>query len=286
MICLLANIVLISRVSVRDLQTVDVSKSFSNTDSDLFTHIDKPYNASDPEEYPTFLDEGSAFNDGENLYFYGGYKSGRDGPTTVPPVETWKYNIQNKNWTKDGFGGVPLVRLVEGGAVVSQSQNKAYYLGGVEDPGGNPNIYGTAGADVEIVSGLLVLDQSTLQWSNLSTSEMNNYGTIGAGYVNILEDVGDEGLLVAFGGYKYPVGHKLSLLCSSQTNTTFHVRLTTRLLLQVSANKIQNPMEYVSLYDIANQKWYTQQTTGDIPNWRMAGCSVTVAAQDRSSFSM
>lgn len=45
-------------------------------------------------------------------------------------------------------------------------------------------------------------------------------------------------------------------------------------------------MEYVSLYDIANQKWYTQQTTGDIPKWRMAGCSVTVAAQDRSSFSM
>ncbi|RDH18966.1 kelch repeat protein [Aspergillus niger ATCC 13496] len=259
----------ISAYAIRDLQTVDVSKSFSNTDSDLFTHIDKPYNASDPDEYPTFLDEGSAFNDGENLYFYGGYKSGRDGPKTVPPVETWKYDIQNNNWTRDGFGGVPLVRLIEGGAVVSHSQNKAYYLGGVEDPGGNPNIYGTAGADVEIVSGLLVLDQSTLQWSNLSTSEMNNYGTIGAGYLNLLEDVGDEGLLVAFGGYKYPVGHKVSLLCASQTNTTFH-----------------NPMEYINLYDIANQKWYTQQSTGDIPNWRMAGCSVTVAAQDRSSFSI
>ncbi|KAL7651709.1 hypothetical protein ACMYSQ_009043 [Aspergillus niger] len=80
----------ISAYAIRDLQTVDVSKSFSNTDSDLFTHIDKPYNASDPDEYPTFLDEGSAFNDGENLYFYGGYKSGRDGPKTVPPVETWK----------------------------------------------------------------------------------------------------------------------------------------------------------------------------------------------------
>lgn len=230
---LLANIVLIYWDSVRDLQTVDVSKSFSNTDSDLFTHIDKPYNASDPDEYPTFLDEGSAFNDGENLYFYGGYKSGRDGPKTVPPVETWKYDIQNNNWTRDGFGGVPLVRLIEGGAVVSHSQNKAYYLGGVEDPGGNPNIYGTAGADVEIVSGLLVLDQSTLQWSNLSTSEMNNYGTIGAGYLNLLEDVGDEGLLVAFGGYKYPVGHKVSLLCASQTNTTFHVCPIILLLLFV-----------------------------------------------------
>ncbi|PWY86618.1 kelch repeat protein [Aspergillus sclerotioniger CBS 115572] len=259
----------ISAYAIRDLQSVDVSKSFSNTDSDLFTHIDKPYNASDPDGYPTFFDEGSQFNDGQNLYFYGGYISGRDGPKDVAPIETWKYNIQNNNWTRDGFGGVPYVRLVEGGAVVSHSQNKAYYLGGVEDPGGNPNVYGTAGADVQIVSGLLSLDQSTLTWSNLSTKEMNNYGTIGAGYVNILEDVGDEGLLVAFGGYKYPVGSKLSLLCAEQTNTSHH-----------------NPMEYITLYDIANQTWYRQQSTGDVPTWRMAGCSITVAAADRSSFSI
>ncbi|RAL03140.1 uncharacterized protein BO80DRAFT_491913 [Aspergillus ibericus CBS 121593] len=247
----------ISAYAIRDLQTIGVSKSFSNTDSDQFTHIEKPYNASDPDAYPTFCDEGSQFKDGQNLYFYGGYISGRDGLKDVAPVETWKYNIQSNNWTRDGFGGVPYVRLAEGGAVVSYSQNKAYYLGGIEDPGGNPNVYGTAGADVQIVSGLLTLDQSTLTWSSLSTEEMSNYGTIGAGYVNILEDVGDEGLLVSFGGYKYP------------TNDSYH-----------------NPMEYITLYDIANQTWYTQQSTGDIPSWRMAGCSITVAAADRSSFSI
>ncbi|PWY87422.1 kelch repeat protein [Aspergillus heteromorphus CBS 117.55] len=259
----------IAAYAIRDLQSIDASKSFSNTDSDLFTIIEKPYNASDPDAYPTFLDEGSSFNDGENLYFYGGYISGRDGPKEVPPVETWKYNIQGNNWTRDGFGGVPLVRLAEGGAVVSQNQNKGYYLGGIEDPGGNPTVYGTPDADVQIVSGLLVLDQSTLTWSNLSTEEMNDYGTIGAGYVNILDDVGDEGLLVAFGGYKYPVGSKLSLLCAEQKNATHH-----------------NPMEYVTLYDIANQTWYTQRTSGDVPTWRMAGCSTMVAAADRSSFSI
>ncbi|PYH98088.1 kelch repeat protein [Aspergillus ellipticus CBS 707.79] len=256
----------ISAYAIRDLQSIDASKSFSNTDSGLFTHIEKPYNASDPDAYPTFLDEGSSFNDGQTLFFYGGYISGRDGPKEVPPIETSKY-IQANNWTQNGFGAVPLVRLAEGGAVVSQNQNKAYYLGGIEDPGGNPNVYGTPDADVQIVSGLLVLDQSTLTWSNLSTEDMNDYGTIGAGYVNILDDVGDEGLLVAFGGYKYPVGSKLSLLCAKQKNATHH-----------------NPMEYVTLFNIANQTWYTQQTSGDVPTWRMAGCSIVVAAEDRSSF--
>lgn len=48
----------------------------------------------------------------------------------------------------------------------------------------------------------------------------------------------------------------------------------------------QNSMEYVAVYDIANEEWYTQQTTGDIPPWRMSGCSIVVSAQDESSFSM
>jgi len=45
-------------------------------------------------------------------------------------------------------------------------------------------------------------------------------------------------------------------------------------------------MESVPLYDIASSSWYIQQTLGDVPRWRMAGCSVVVAAPDNSSFSM
>lgn len=49
---------------------------------------------------------------------------------------------------------------------------------------------------------------------------------------------------------------------------------------------LQNPMDKISIYDIANDVWYTQQATGDIPTWRMSGCSVVAAAPDKSSFSM
>jgi hypothetical protein len=45
-------------------------------------------------------------------------------------------------------------------------------------------------------------------------------------------------------------------------------------------------MEFVRVYDIANKKWHTQQTTGDIPRWRMAGCTVVAASDDLSSYSM
>jgi hypothetical protein len=45
-------------------------------------------------------------------------------------------------------------------------------------------------------------------------------------------------------------------------------------------------METISIYDIASETWHTQKTSGDIPNWRMSGCSVVVAAQDNSSVFM
>lgn len=45
-------------------------------------------------------------------------------------------------------------------------------------------------------------------------------------------------------------------------------------------------MEYISIYDITIDKWHAQQSSGDIPTWRMSGCSVVIPVQDLSSFSM
>ncbi|GFF33818.1 hypothetical protein IFM58399_03670 [Aspergillus lentulus] len=96
---------------------------------------------------------------------------------------------------------------------------------------------------------------------------MGTFGTIGFGYVNLIESAGDQGL-VAFGGYTYPGGEKLSVLAARQNDTTR-----------------QNSMEFVRVYDIPNKKWYTQQTRGDIPRWRMAGC-IVVVPDDLSSYSI
>lgn len=116
------------------------------------------------------------------------------------------------------------MRLSQGGSAYS-SAGKGYYLGGIISPGGNPVIYGTPGADNYIVSGMLILDEKTLTWSNLSTTDVNTYGTIASGYMNIIEGVGSQGILVAFGGYTRQAGQKLSPLASSQNNPSYQVCL-------------------------------------------------------------
>ncbi|PKX97012.1 uncharacterized protein P174DRAFT_417992 [Aspergillus novofumigatus IBT 16806] len=117
--------------------------------------------------------------------------------------------------------------------------------------------------------GLITLDMNALEWTNASTADMDTFETIGDGYVSLIESAGDQGLLVAFGGYTYPVGKKLSVLAARQNDTTH-----------------QNSVEFARVYDIANKKWYTQLTTGDISRWRMAGCSVVAASDDLSSHSI
>ncbi|KAE8394155.1 kelch repeat protein [Aspergillus alliaceus] len=255
----------ITGAAISDLESIDLTRSWLNTDPDLFNYIQKPY-SNHTGEYPPFLNEGASWSDGQNLYFYGGYSSGLGGPP-VPPLGTWKYNIAANSWTSKGFSGVPLVRLCQGGAV--QGSGKAYYLSGTLNPAGNPIFYGTPGADTYMDSGLISLDMHTMEWTNISTADMNTWGTIGDGYVSLLESAGDQGVIVAFGGYTYPVGKTLSFLAFRQNDTIN-----------------QNSMELVRVYDIGKQKWYTQRTSGDIPRWRMSGCTVTAAAQDLSSYSI
>ncbi|BCR85811.1 uncharacterized protein ACHE_21269A [Aspergillus chevalieri] len=255
--------------AARDLLAIDLSKPFTNYDKDLFTTIKKPFNASKPAQYPPVMNEGATFSDGSNLYFYGGYISGHLEPNIVPPLATWRYDIENDEWTSDGFKGYPVKRLSEGVTAQSNVNRKAYYLGGLLDPGGDPDVYGTDGAGPYPDSGMVVLDQETLTWSNLSTQSMNHFGTIADGYMNLIENFGDEGILLAFGGSTRPVAQPMDLLAASVMNLNY-----------------RNSMENISVYDIANDEWYTQQSTGDIPRWRMSGCSVVAPAQDLSSFSI
>ena len=263
-------------IPVPGLQAVDLSKSWSNTDSDLYQSIDT--------QNPPSLDAGGAFSNGNDLYYYGGYVT---GPREVPPIATYEYDIQNNSWDNNSIGGQIFTRVSAGSTAQSTLHKKAYYLGGTVVPGADPSIAGTTGALIYIVQGLLSLDQNTKQWTNLSSNDMNDYGTVVDGYLNLIESVGDEGILVSYGGFKRPPGQDVSLLTSDNLEPSAHVRSFPTLISQSGTDMLmQNSMEYVSVYDIANHTWYTQQTTGDIPNWRMGGCSVVAPAQDESSYSM
>ncbi|KAL8946020.1 MAG: hypothetical protein Q9222_007527 [Ikaeria aurantiellina] len=45
-------------------------------------------------------------------------------------------------------------------------------------------------------------------------------------------------------------------------------------------------MQNISVYDLANQQWYLQQASGDVPSWRRSGCTVLVSAEDQTSHSI
>lgn len=141
----------------------------------------------------------------------------------MPPVETWRYNIHEGKWSRDGFKGSLFKRMSVGLTAQSAVDKMAYYLGGVVVPGGNPAIAGKSGSHTYIAQGLLTLDQQSLQWKNLSSTDMNNYGTVGDGYMDLIEPVGDQGVLVSFGGFKRPPGDYLSILTSANRNETHHV---------------------------------------------------------------
>ena len=46
------------------------------------------------------------------------------------------------------------------------------------------------------------------------------------------------------------------------------------------------PLSMVHVYDIANNRWYKQETSGSSPAPRISACTVVVAAQDKTSWSI
>lgn len=100
--------------AAQNMQTVDLSKSFSNSDDDLFGTIVKPQNDSDPDLSVPTLNEGLMFSDGSSIFLYGGEMSTLPGKNPIPSLATWKYDIQQQSWTSISFNGVPDARLTGG----------------------------------------------------------------------------------------------------------------------------------------------------------------------------
>lgn len=138
-------------------------------------------------------------------------------------MNSWKYDIQSNEWSRDGFGGDLFYRLSLGVTAQSTVHKKRYYVGGAVVPGGNRNMAGIDGAAAYVVSGLLALDLETLQWRNSSSLGMNRYGTVMDGFMNLIEGVGEDGVLVVFGGVMWPVGSGLGTLSSGDVEDAFYV---------------------------------------------------------------
>jgi hypothetical protein len=151
-----------------------------------------------------------------------------------------------------------IIRPSEGASASNGSH--AYYIGGFADPYTTTKI--TSGSQIP-VPGLLSFDLDGLSITNTSdggyfaTQDPIHHAVPGA--MLDVTSFGTDGLLVLLGGGN-TVGSKAPI-----TNPSFN---------------------NITIYDKANQKWYSQAATGTIPESRIFFCAVGVQSPDKSTYEM
>ncbi|KAN0087217.1 hypothetical protein V8E54_000905 [Elaphomyces granulatus] len=167
-----------------------------------------------------------------------------------------------------------LTRYVAGGGAISApSENLRFYFSGVHAQGWGTIPDGQSAANTLITVKMPTMSNQT--WSN-NTLPDNIPGRINAELVWI--PVSQSGVLIVIGGVLY-------------SDVFSNISLTTEQAVLSCLNRPQNQtsptfMQTVPVYDVANNQWYMQQTSGDIPPQLTLFCSVVAAAADNSSYNI
>ncbi|GFF58203.1 kelch repeat-containing protein 2 [Aspergillus udagawae] len=226
---------------------------------------------------PTYRDGVMFANDNE-LYLYGGLlrlTDSQDPPAgnTVLGYERYQYGPDRQSW-QPGFiidnldSGV--TRYVTNGAGVSApSENLGFYFSGMRGKDWGPIYVDDESANVTS-DRMIKVDMSTMRenkWSNLS---LPAYVPPRANSELVWIPVAEDGVLVVIGG----VINSATIFSSEGLTSA-----------QQNASKRASPrfMETVPVYDVSGERWYLQNTTGDIPPQLTQFCSVYASAQDGSS---
>ncbi|RMD41435.1 hypothetical protein DV735_g3680, partial [Chaetothyriales sp. CBS 134920] len=182
------------------------------------------------------------------FWLYGGEFSG--APSTF---QLWGYDTILDQWNGSmagQIGGSPIQRVSYGAGTTIGG--RGYYYGGYLNSNTNPLWSGEPWA----TSTMVVLDLDSGDLSNNT-----GYDSIGrAEGVMVAIPASAAGILVYFGGVSFPSG-----------NWTEEVAMD---------------MSQILLYEIADNKWYTQTATGDIPANRRKFCAGATWAQDQSSYNI
>ncbi|RFU28470.1 hypothetical protein B7463_g7859, partial [Scytalidium lignicola] len=229
---------------------------------------------------PNYFDGAMFANDFE-WFTYGGLLAQTSGFTLPDADSVASYQVFQSGPPKNfepGFilGSLPdgVTRYITDGAAVSiPSENLGIYFGGLRAPDFGPFYYlpsnETVNANVE-ANRLITLDMTNQlfeTWTNKSLPS-NVRGRANAEIAWI--PVSEKGILVAIGGVIFPEFAEIGLFTNASAT---------------SQSKTVSPtfMSTVSVYDIANNTWYEQPTSGDIPPALTQGCSVVASAQDGTS---
>lgn len=210
-------------------------------------------------------------NDDPNVYSYGGTVSfaNRSFPgflwPTAPTYTLWSYGASDNVWAQHDISLDVPNRPAGGAYAEATGRGMGFYLNGFLDNGTNPD-YAFWPDFRRYLDGLIVLNTTTQEAKNISTSSLENYPRAMGGLV-YLPNIGTEGALLSMGGVTKPSSNSL-----------------------LSDLGKYVPFDSVDILDVASidngnsdGNWYTQTTTGEIPAPRTDFCLVTVSAPDNSS---
>ncbi len=156
-----------------------------------------------------------------------------------------------------------------GGASVSiPSENLAFYFSGLRSSNNSP--LKQSDYEIEVSNSMIKVDMAVP--GNASWSDLPMDTTVpGRADAQLLWiPVSQQGILLAIGGVVHPMGVYDWTLTSTQE----------------ADNRANGPgfMTTIAVYDIANDKWYNQETAGTPPGPLAQFCSVVASDPDSSSF--
>lgn len=187
--------------------------------------------------------------------------------------EGYQYGAYRNNWGPgwhtESLPANVTQYITNGAGVSAPSEDLGFYFSGMRAADWGPFTVNQLNSNVT-ANTLITVDMSTMgdaSWTNV-TLPAEVPGRANAELVWV--PVSDSGVLVAIGGVVDPTQFWQNTgLNTSQTAETKRVSPTF--------------METVSVYDVKSQKWYLQNTTGDIPPQLTQFCSVLASASDGSS---
>lgn len=231
--------------------------------------------------YPPSLIRGTMFHgpaDVEEVFAFGGTTFmgntsflGYVAPdTSTYPLWSYSYDssVQNPNKWNQYDIGQPW-KPNHGAAAEAVDQSLGFYLNGQIDKGTSAATQNFGNDTTVHLGGMLVIDLTSQTSKNISTANITGYGPRVGGCMEYIAPVGKNGILVALGGQLSP---KLNLTSNSTDGSLLGFDV-------VDIFDINSYLENTG----GNGTWYSQSTSGDIPQPRIDFCTVSASAPDNSS---
>ncbi|KAI9740527.1 MAG: hypothetical protein M1834_005108 [Cirrosporium novae-zelandiae] len=270
-----------SRDPSATLYSLSFSEAFDTQTTNmtaLFTEMGKAGGAAN-NIAPNTID-GTMLTNDDAFYLYGGLvpltnSSSAPGADDYLGYERFQWGPYRASWTP-GFieqhlnSGV--TRYTTNGAGVSvPSENLGFYFSGMR--GTNWDAIEATDASANILAKTLIIANISIMRDEILHNNTLPSNVPGRANAELLwMPVSTSGLLVAIGGVIYPEVIWPGGLSVDQ---------------QAESRKVGPAfMQTVPVYDIANERWYMQNTSGDIPTQLTAFCSVLATAPDNSSFNI